>query len=206
MHIHMYVCIVRVSHTVVHLSTNLPTSYVRTYCLCVSYSSPPQHQSSHLICTYVLSACLIRWSTSAPISPPHMYVCIVCVSHTVVHLRLICTYVLSVCLIQWSTSAPIFPPHMYVCIVCVSHTVVHLRTNLPTSYVRTSIIMTDQISLVTSRADRAHTVYPNIEVSRCHTFDIKAKFLYKCTKCDYSTQRHSKSVNVTKSVCPYCFR
>ncbi|XP_026733919.1 acidic repeat-containing protein [Trichoplusia ni] len=54
-------------------------------------------------------------------------------------------------------------------------------------------------------AKRALRVYPELgEISRCHDMEIHFKYSYKCTKCGYSVQRHSKSIDVTKKCCGYC--
>ncbi|CAG9796088.1 unnamed protein product [Diatraea saccharalis] len=47
--------------------------------------------------------------------------------------------------------------------------------------------------------------YPELgEISRCHNMQIHFKYCYKCTKCGYSIQRHSKSIDITKKCCGYC--
>lgn len=54
-------------------------------------------------------------------------------------------------------------------------------------------------------AKRALQVYPELgEISRCHDLEVHFKYSYKCTKCGYSVQRHSKSIDVTKKCCGYC--
>ncbi|CAH2060906.1 unnamed protein product, partial [Iphiclides podalirius] len=54
-------------------------------------------------------------------------------------------------------------------------------------------------------ATRALKVLPELgEISRCHDMEIHFKYCYKCTKCGYSVQRHSKSIDVTKKCCGYC--
>ncbi|CAB3233248.1 unnamed protein product [Arctia plantaginis] len=54
-------------------------------------------------------------------------------------------------------------------------------------------------------AKRALKAYPELgEISRCHDMEIHFKYSYKCTKCGYSVQRHSKSIDVTKKCCGYC--
>ncbi|KAG6460498.1 hypothetical protein O3G_MSEX012023 [Manduca sexta] len=54
-------------------------------------------------------------------------------------------------------------------------------------------------------ATRALRVYPELgEISRCHDMAIHFKYSYKCTKCGYSVQRHSKSLDITKKCCGYC--
>lgn len=59
---------------------------------------------------------------------------------------------------------------------------------------------------IACRVAKAERVYPGMRLNRCHTFDIEAKFLYKCTRCDYSAKRHSKSIDVNSAVCPCCKR
>ncbi|CAH0599155.1 unnamed protein product [Chrysodeixis includens] len=54
-------------------------------------------------------------------------------------------------------------------------------------------------------AKRALRIYPELgEISRCHDLEIHFKYSYKCTRCGYSVQRHSKSIDVTKKCCGYC--
>ncbi|CAH1643947.1 unnamed protein product [Spodoptera littoralis] len=54
-------------------------------------------------------------------------------------------------------------------------------------------------------AKRALKVYPELgEISRCHDMQIHYKYSYKCTKCGYSVNRHSKSIDITKKCCGYC--
>ncbi|XP_073958744.1 uncharacterized protein [Choristoneura fumiferana] len=54
-------------------------------------------------------------------------------------------------------------------------------------------------------ASRALQAIPELgEISRCHNLEIHFKYTYKCTKCGYSIQRHSKSIDVTKKCCGYC--
>ncbi|CAK1595508.1 unnamed protein product [Parnassius mnemosyne] len=54
-------------------------------------------------------------------------------------------------------------------------------------------------------ATRALKAFPELgEISRCHDMEIYYKYCYKCTKCGYSIQRHSKSIDVTKKCCGYC--
>ncbi|KAJ2940985.1 hypothetical protein O0L34_g13111 [Tuta absoluta] len=54
-------------------------------------------------------------------------------------------------------------------------------------------------------ATRSLLVFPELgEISRCHDMEIHFKYSYKCTRCGYSVQRHSKSIDVTKKCCGYC--
>ncbi|XP_065581519.1 uncharacterized protein LOC136040964 isoform X2 [Artemia franciscana] len=56
-----------------------------------------------------------------------------------------------------------------------------------------------------SWAQIASVRFPEIPlVSRCHAYEISTKFIYKCNRCDYSTGRHSKSINIDTHRCPYC--
>ncbi|XP_068624777.1 uncharacterized protein [Battus philenor] len=52
---------------------------------------------------------------------------------------------------------------------------------------------------------RALKKIPELEEISCHhDLEIYFKYCYKCTKCGYSVQRHSKSIDVTKKCCGYC--
>ncbi|XP_028163068.1 uncharacterized protein LOC114354728 [Ostrinia furnacalis] len=54
-------------------------------------------------------------------------------------------------------------------------------------------------------ATHALRKFPELgEISRCHDMQIHFKYSYKCTKCGYSIQRHSKSIDTTKKCCGYC--
>mmetsp|Transcript_14197 Transcript_14197/g.25225 ORF Transcript_14197/g.25225 Transcript_14197/m.25225 type:complete len:560 (-) Transcript_14197:3543-5222(-) len=53
-------------------------------------------------------------------------------------------------------------------------------------------------------ASRATSVYPQHEVTTCHSYKIHAKFWYECVDCKAQFKRHSKSVDVTKQVCGRC--
>ncbi|XP_063389815.1 uncharacterized protein LOC134675475 [Cydia fagiglandana] len=54
-------------------------------------------------------------------------------------------------------------------------------------------------------ASRALRAIPELgDISRCHDMEIHYKYTYKCTKCGYSIQRHSKSIDITKKCCGYC--
>ncbi|CEF64967.1 Domain of unknown function SprT-like domain-containing protein [Strongyloides ratti] len=47
--------------------------------------------------------------------------------------------------------------------------------------------------------------FPKIpEVSRCHNYDIDAKYHYICEGCRQTVKRHSKSLNISKKVCGKC--
>nr|CAG4642430.1 EOG090X0464 [Evadne anonyx] len=48
-------------------------------------------------------------------------------------------------------------------------------------------------------------VFPELPVvTRCHNYEITYKFYYNCGRCYFSTGRHSKSIDTTTHVCPYC--
>lgn len=50
-----------------------------------------------------------------------------------------------------------------------------------------------------------HRVFPELPiVTRCHNYEITYKFYYNCCRCSFSTGRHSKSIDTTTHVCPYC--
>ncbi|XP_059051479.1 germ cell nuclear acidic protein-like [Achroia grisella] len=54
-------------------------------------------------------------------------------------------------------------------------------------------------------ATHALRKFPELgEISRCHDMQIHYKYSYKCTKCGYNIQRHSKSIDITKKCCGYC--
>ncbi|XP_026760326.2 uncharacterized protein LOC113519424 [Galleria mellonella] len=54
-------------------------------------------------------------------------------------------------------------------------------------------------------ATHALRKFPELgEISRCHDLQIYYKYSYKCTKCGYKIQRHSKSIDITKKCCGYC--
>lgn len=48
--------------------------------------------------------------------------------------------------------------------------------------------------------------YPELPpISRCHDYEIETKYTYKCSCCGYSIGRHSKSLDVLKKRCGYCY-
>ncbi|KAM3957283.1 uncharacterized protein ACR2FA_008707 [Aphomia sociella] len=54
-------------------------------------------------------------------------------------------------------------------------------------------------------ATHALRKFPELgEISRCHDMQIHFKYSYKCTKCGYNIQRHSKSIDISKKCCGYC--
>nr|CAG4640768.1 EOG090X0464 [Eulimnadia texana] len=56
-----------------------------------------------------------------------------------------------------------------------------------------------------SWANHARSVFPELPpISRCHNYEITYKYRYKCTVCSYSIGRHSKSIDTSTRVCPFC--
>ncbi|XP_077589546.1 germ cell nuclear acidic protein [Stigmatopora nigra] len=54
-------------------------------------------------------------------------------------------------------------------------------------------------------AHKSTLVHPELPVvTRCHSYDIKFKFQYKCTKCQNTIGRHSKSLDTQKFACALC--
>uniref|UniRef100_A0A3Q2DIC2 Germ cell nuclear acidic peptidase n=1 Tax=Cyprinodon variegatus TaxID=28743 RepID=A0A3Q2DIC2_CYPVA len=54
-------------------------------------------------------------------------------------------------------------------------------------------------------ARKATIVHPELPVvTRCHSYDIKYKFQYQCTRCKNMIGRHSKSLDTQKFVCALC--
>ncbi|GLD62066.1 acidic repeat-containing protein-like protein [Lates japonicus] len=54
-------------------------------------------------------------------------------------------------------------------------------------------------------ARKATVVHPELPmVTRCHSYDIKYKFQYQCTRCQNTIGRHSKSLDTQKFVCALC--
>ncbi|KAJ3587338.1 hypothetical protein NHX12_010936 [Muraenolepis orangiensis] len=56
--------------------------------------------------------------------------------------------------------------------------------------------------LYARKATLAHPELPM--VTRCHTYDIKYKFQYQCTRCKNTIGRHSKSLDTQRFVCALC--
>ncbi|XP_063991843.1 germ cell nuclear acidic protein [Diachasmimorpha longicaudata] len=55
-------------------------------------------------------------------------------------------------------------------------------------------------------AMKAMNTFPELPpIKRCHDYEISTKFTYRCTQCGYSIGRHSKSLDVQKKRCGYCF-
>nr|XP_019949739.1 PREDICTED: acidic repeat-containing protein-like isoform X1 [Paralichthys olivaceus] len=54
-------------------------------------------------------------------------------------------------------------------------------------------------------ARKATLVHPELPmVTRCHTYDIKYKFQYQCTRCQNTIGRHSKSLDTQRFACALC--
>jgi len=53
-------------------------------------------------------------------------------------------------------------------------------------------------------AEIASRKFPRSAVTTCHSYEIHAKFKYECVECQAVFKRHSKSVNIEKSVCGRC--
>ncbi|XP_030752464.1 uncharacterized protein LOC115879674 [Sitophilus oryzae] len=54
-------------------------------------------------------------------------------------------------------------------------------------------------------AFKAMRTFPEIPpIKRCHTYQIKTKYTYRCTGCGYSIGRHSKSLNIDRKRCGHC--
>ncbi|XP_030595397.1 germ cell nuclear acidic protein [Archocentrus centrarchus] len=56
--------------------------------------------------------------------------------------------------------------------------------------------------LYARKATLAHPELPM--VTRCHSYDIKYKFQYQCTRCQNTIGRHSKSLDTQRFVCARC--
>ncbi|XP_054453839.1 germ cell nuclear acidic protein [Anoplopoma fimbria] len=56
--------------------------------------------------------------------------------------------------------------------------------------------------LYARKSTLAHPELPM--VTRCHSYDIKYKFQYQCTRCQNTIGRHSKSLDTQKFVCALC--
>ena len=55
-------------------------------------------------------------------------------------------------------------------------------------------------------ASRVQDFYPELKVTRCHSYEIEYKYRWICTNpdCSWEIRRHSKSVDVEKHVCGRC--
>ncbi|XP_037635144.1 acidic repeat-containing protein [Sebastes umbrosus] len=56
--------------------------------------------------------------------------------------------------------------------------------------------------LYARKSTLAHPELPM--VTRCHSYDIKYKFMYQCTRCQNTIGRHSKSLDTQRFVCALC--
>ncbi|KAM3849641.1 germ cell nuclear acidic protein-like [Diretmus argenteus] len=56
--------------------------------------------------------------------------------------------------------------------------------------------------LYARKATLAHPELPM--VTRCHSYDIKYKFQYQCTRCQNTIGRHSKSLDTQRFMCAFC--
>ncbi|XP_068571492.1 germ cell nuclear acidic protein [Cebidichthys violaceus] len=56
--------------------------------------------------------------------------------------------------------------------------------------------------LYARKSTLAHPELPM--VTRCHSYDIKYKFQYQCTRCQNTIGRHSKSLDTQRFVCALC--
>lgn len=55
-------------------------------------------------------------------------------------------------------------------------------------------------------AKMAMTRFPELPpIRRCHNYEIVSKYTYKCTGCGYSINRHSKSIDIERKRCGYCY-
>eukprot|EP00092_Neocalanus_flemingeri_P037609 GFUD01040945.1.p1 GENE.GFUD01040945.1~~GFUD01040945.1.p1 ORF type:complete len:876 (+),score=218.63 GFUD01040945.1:336-2630(+) len=55
-------------------------------------------------------------------------------------------------------------------------------------------------------AEKAMNRFPELPViDRCHSYQIRTKYTYRCEKCGYSIGRHSKSLDTEKKVCGHCY-
>ena len=56
-----------------------------------------------------------------------------------------------------------------------------------------------------SWASRAMRRLPQLPIiSRCHAYEIRTKFTYRCTGCGATYGRHSKSIDTDKKCCGKC--
>lgn len=51
---------------------------------------------------------------------------------------------------------------------------------------------------------KAHEIFPDIEVTTCHTYEIHFKYQWQCTTCGNIYGRHSKSIKIEKVLCGKC--
>ncbi|CAD7697766.1 unnamed protein product [Ostreobium quekettii] len=52
--------------------------------------------------------------------------------------------------------------------------------------------------------ERVQRKYPDLEITRCHTYSIHKAFQWQCTQCGVQYKRHSKSIKEDKQVCGVC--
>ncbi|XP_072756407.1 uncharacterized protein [Anoplolepis gracilipes] len=58
----------------------------------------------------------------------------------------------------------------------------------------------------TKWAHKAMKIFPELPpIRRCHDYEIKTKYTYRCTSCGYSIGRHSKSLDIENKRCGHCF-
>ncbi|KAJ3654636.1 hypothetical protein Zmor_013811 [Zophobas morio] len=57
-----------------------------------------------------------------------------------------------------------------------------------------------------SWACRAMKTFPELPpIRRCHNYVINTKYTYRCVACGYSIGRHTKSLDIDRKRCGYCF-
>ncbi|XP_072377003.1 uncharacterized protein [Diabrotica undecimpunctata] len=57
-----------------------------------------------------------------------------------------------------------------------------------------------------SWAFKAMKTFPELpNIKRCHNYVINTKYTYRCTTCGYSIGRHSKSLDIERKRCGYCY-
>ncbi|KAK0167596.1 hypothetical protein PV327_004971 [Microctonus hyperodae] len=55
-------------------------------------------------------------------------------------------------------------------------------------------------------ASKAMKAFPELpSIKRCHDYKIATKYTYRCMSCSYSIGRHSKSLDVERKRCGYCY-
>ncbi|KAK5646945.1 hypothetical protein RI129_005409 [Pyrocoelia pectoralis] len=55
-------------------------------------------------------------------------------------------------------------------------------------------------------ATKAIKIYPELPpIKRCHDYVINTKYTYQCMDCGYSIGRHSKSLDIERKRCGYCY-
>merc|ERR1711860_171898 len=53
-------------------------------------------------------------------------------------------------------------------------------------------------------AQEAMKTFPQIEIKRCHSYEIRYKYTYVCTRCSQRIGRHSKSLKIDSVNCKLC--